>query len=501
MEPSRIKAGDRRSLAWPERTAALLLCGWLIVPLVGCTVPGKMETRLLPENPGKFSDSGEVPAPCRWWSAFGDHQLDRLVSEALSSELTLRSFLARFRAAQATANREAAPLFPQIDGFFTGENRDSQTANISTLELGLTTSYEIDLWGRIQAAVEAEEKRAGAARADYHTVALTLAAEVSRTWFQLAEALAQRSLLESQIETNEKLARQLRNQFFGGQNRSVDVLRQDQLVAATRQQKAAVEASIRVLEHRLSLLLGRPPQEPLSYSHPHLPSLPPLPDTGIPSELVCRRPDVRGALLRLEAADRDVAVAVTDQFPRLTLSADVSTTNARAEDFFDDWIRTLAANLVGPLIDGGRRKAEVARTRAVKLERLFDYGQTVLVAFQEVEDALALEAGQVEQIRHLEEQIDLAEKTYDQLLVEYSNGVSNFIDLLTALTDLQQLRRDLILANRVLLEFRTTLYRALAGDIPLSRPERCGGARATVRCHENEESPKERVRNQNRSSG
>jgi len=438
----------------------MLVAGALVLPC--CLSSPVHRTPPFPE-PAAFSTSGAVTPPDRWWTEFRRDDLDTLVETALASELNLKSAWQRFRAAEAVVERESSFLFPELEGFADGLDFESTTANQSQIELGLSAFYEVDLWGRIRSAVDAERFRAEATFADYETIALTLSAEVVRTWVQLMEACARRDLLDRQIQTNQKLERQLQNQFAGGQTRSVDVLRQRQLVAATRQEKAATEASIHVLENRLAVLLGRPSQNGVRYVPQGLPNLPPLPDPGVPVELVRRRPDVRSAFHRLQAANREVAVAISDQFPRLTLSTSVSSSTVGAEELFEDWARSFAANLIAPLLEAGRRRAEVDRTRAVENQLLYDYGQTVLVAFQEVENALVQERKQREQIRRLDEQVRLAKDTYDQLLVEYRNGVSDFIDLLTALTDEQRLRRELLLANRVLLEFRIALYRALAG--------------------------------------
>lgn len=438
------------------------------------------------EVPGSFSESGKVRQPDRWWTVFGSRELNGFVSEAFRSELNLQAAWERFRAAEAVQDRETASLFPELDGIVDAErfdgggggNRDGRDGGRGgedgkVYELGFDASYEIDLWGRIRAASDAERFRASATFADAEAFALALAAEVTSTWMQLLDANARLSLLGEQIETNEKLLTQLKNQFAGGQGRSVDVVRQQQLIAATRQEKHSVESEIRVLENRFAVLLGRPPQSGFKYTQRTLPGLPPLPDTGIPCDLVQRRPDVRAAFDRLRAANRDMAAAVSDQYPRLTLTASITSEDEGAEQLFENWARTFAANLVAPLLDGGRRRAEVRRTLAVEYQLLYDYGQVILTAFQEVEDALVQEKLQLRQIRELEEQVRLADRAYDQLLVEYLNGFSNFIDLLTALTDRQELRRTLISARRQALEYRIDLYRALAGgcsdsDLPES---------------------------------
>ncbi len=430
------------------------------------------------DMPEQFSGSGLEAAPERWWTVFEDRGLNRRVEAALRENFTLESAWQRLRAAEAVADRESAALFPELEGALDGELSggdsgggfgDNGGGSGQELGLGLTASYEVDLWGRIRTQAQAERLRAQAGFADYQTAALTLSAEVARVWYQLVEAQNQRALLERQIETNEKVLRLLRARFGSGQIRSADILRQEQLVEATREQRIIVESRIEVLEHQLAVLQGVAPQGARVDPVGDLPELPPLPRTGLPIELVQRRPDVRQAFLLVQAANRDLASAISNQYPRLTLTGGFRSESETPEDLFDNWLRNIAGNLLAPLIDGGRRAAEVERTRAVEKQRLAQYGQEVLTAFQEVEDALIQEQQQRRRIASLRGQVELAEQTVRQLQVEYLNGVSDYIDVLTALTEEQRLRRDLLTARRQLVEFRIALYRALAGGFSTER--------------------------------
>lgn len=135
---------------------------------------------------------------------------------------------------------------------------------------------------------------------------------------------------------------------------------------------------------------------------------------------------------------------------------------------FEGWAYNLAGNLFAPVFQGKALSAEADRSEAVKNQRLYEYGQTILTAFQEVEDALTREQKQVERIQSIEEQLELARQTYEQLRLEYFNGMSNYLDVLTALGEEQQLRRDLISANQTLFEYRIALYRAIAGEFETS---------------------------------
>jgi outer membrane protein TolC len=342
----------------------------------------------------------------------------------------------------------------------------------------------VDLWGQIGSRVQAEGLRADSTLADYQTTELTLSAEVARTWFALIEAHAQIALLEEQVETNLTVLDLQEARFGLGQIRLADVLRQRQLVESTREQAVVARSRVALLEHVLAVLQGRAPQEAGYDTGSVLPSLPPLPDTGLPAELVNRRPDVRRELLALEAADRDLASAITAQYPRLNLTASVTTAAESPENLFRDWLVSIAGQLIGPLFDGGERRAEVDRTAAVVRERVADYGQTVLVAYREVEDALALERYQRERIELLNIQLDLARQSSVQLREQYIffGDETDFLDVLSATTEEQRLQRETLSARLDLVLTRIALYLALAGDFESIRPDR-GGGRAPEPMH------------------
>ena len=422
------------------------------------------------EIPEAFgSPGGEAARDSRWWSAFGDPQLDRWVALALGGNPTLAGAWERLRAARAVADRAGAALSPEIDGFFEGETTDPGGAGGDSLRLGLAAAYEVDLWGGIEAAADAERLRAEASLFDYRAAAISLAAEVTTTWFRLLESRGQEEILRGQIASNEDVLELLEVRLGTGQVGAADVLRQEQLLESTREELLAVESRTAVLDHQMAVLLGRTPQRGIDYRAVGLPSPGSAPETGVPAGLVRRRPDVRAAFERLRAADREVAAAVSERYPRLTVSGSVATGGEEVGDLFTEWIRTLAGGLVAPLLDGGARAAEVRRTEAVAATRLFEYARAILGSLREVEDALAREAFQRRRIASLRRQRSLAEETLKRLRMEFFNGVGDYIDVLVAQTEEKRVQRELLRERRVLLEFRVALYRALAGTIPTGR--------------------------------
>lgn len=442
----------------------LLLAGLLAIP---ACAPKTGTTTLPAEVPDAFSQTGQQELPEKWWTALGDTALNRVMDTALTQNFNLVVGWERLQAAQAVVDREAAALWPDLGAnmqagasfpqpdFVGGEN----------VRLNLQSQYEVDLWGRIHALVDAERFRREASRADYQAGAMTLSAEVALAWFQLAEVRGQQGILQAQVETNEQILRLIRQRLGIGQVRGVDVLRQEQLLSATREELAYVRADIQAQRNRLSVLLGQAPGTTLPALPDTILNPPNLPETGLPLELVRRRPDLQRAFLQVKAADRELAAAISNQYPRLSLSASTSLRSNNLRDVFENWAYSLGANLAAPLLNAGRLRAEVDRSRAVRDQRLYEYGQATLLAFREVEDALAREFHQKQAIGSIEDQIRLAEQSYEQLRLQYFNGTSTYLDVLTALDQLQQLQRNRLSARYLLLEFRISLYRALAGPI------------------------------------
>lgn len=457
--------------------------------LLGCQTRDDLTVPV--DFPESFSGSGTDALEEKWWTEFRDGELNGRVERALENNFTLEAANQRREAARAVFRRESASLFPFIQGNagaefsggengggggngFGGENEDrggfrrqggGGGGEDQELSLGLSASYEVDLWGRVRAASRAERFRFEATKADYEAAAISISAEVALAWFRVIEARSQEALLREQVETNEKTLESLTDRFESGQTRSVDLLRQRQLIEANRGDIILEQANAEVLSNALALLQGMAPRKESIPAGKTLPVVPELPRTGIPAETVFNRPDVKAAFFRVQAADQEVAEAISDQFPRINLTARLQSDGEVAADLFDDWFRAIAGDLVAPVFEAGRRRAEVDRTQAVLREALAELGQTILMALREVEDALIQEQKQRELIGSLGRQVELAGQSYDRLTNEYFNGVSDFLDVLNALTVEQQLERDLLEARLRLLEFRIGLHRALADSV------------------------------------
>ncbi len=431
----------------------------------------EVTSRLPTGPPPAFSSSGETAMPDRWWFAFDDAALNQQIAVSLDGSFTLAAALERLRAARAVTRREASDLWPDLDGVDDANSTFSTDGDEATrLVLGLEASYQVDLWGQIQSRVDAERLRASATHADYHAIALTLSADVARTWYSLIEAHAQLELLDRQIETNRKGLQGQQARFEVGLIRLPDLLRQEQLVESTLEQAVVVQSRIAVLEHLLAVLQGRPPQDATYEPGEDLPGLPPLPDTGLPAELLDRRPDIRREFLALQAADRDLAAAITSQYPRISLTSSLTNVAEHPEDLFREWFFSIGSQLVAPLIDGGQRRAEIDRTASVVYQRFNQYGETVINAYREVEDSLIREQYLIARIERLDNQTKLASQSSTLLREQYLIGDADYLDVLSAITAEQSLQRETLSARLELVRTRIALYLALAGSFAPRSP-------------------------------
>lgn len=461
-----------------------MLCVALLL-VTGCaTTPVDELAEPAFEMPERFARDGEAPMRADWWQAFDDPGLDRLVGRALSNNFTLRSAYARVEQARATLAAQGAELFPSVDASVEqSATRRPDSDGVSANNAGnrfdfdrnqsnwndsrsvqFSASYELDLWGRLRNSREAAAFDTRAADAALQAAAISVAGDLASSWYQYQELRERIALLESQIETNENVLDLTTFAFKQGQAEAADVLRQRQTVESVRGQLEQTRASAQVVRHALAVLVGVAPGEFSPPDGRDLVDLPALPDTGVPADLLMRRPDVREQFYTVAAADRRVAVAVAERYPQLSLSASLSTSTDSAS-LFSNWVTQLAASLTQPVFDGGARAAEVDRSEAVLEETLAGYQQSLLEAVAEVEDALINAYRQRRYIERLDEQLQLSAETVDNLRLRYLRGAADYLDVLDALLTRQDLQVEYLSARRQLLDYRINLYRALAGGV------------------------------------
>ena len=304
-----------------------------------------------------------------------------------------------------------------------------------------------------------------ATRYELEAARISIAGQLATTWTQWVAADQTVRLFEQELESFQTNLKLVELRFRQGIAVASDVLQQRQLVESAQGNLSLALSNREVLQNSLSILVGQPPNK-LNLTREQLPMLPPIPSTGIPSELLNRRPDVQQAWSQVLATDRSVAAAIANRFPQLSLRASFSDQTRDSDLLFDNWVRNLSVNLVAPLFDGGARSAEVERQRALLDQAVAQYQEAAINALADVDNALIQETRQREAVESFQRQLDLAEQSLKRLFAGYRNGSVDYLAILDAQQSTSQLRRNLVNAQQQLVGFRIALYRAISGSIP-----------------------------------
>ncbi len=516
-----MRSTDRTNKA-PIRTSAVALSALLASSCA--SINQELLEAQLPDTPAVWSSEAQAGTPLTgdWVAAFNDDTLYRLIDEALLQNNTFLAAAANLKQARASSKISRADLLPSLNTSFSSSRNaivtDPTTAAtagggaggsgarvraqdledqfgidvdgdgkldgldvdgngtaetdlpnrrfyINNYSLGAQIRWEIDLWGRLTDQTKAAYRDATAAEADLIGARLSIAARVSQTWFGLIEARQQRELAERDVKARESNLRVTDRRYERGVASSLDVrlsrsaLGSSQASLALRQ-RLELEAS-----RRLEVLLGRYPAAELEAAE-SLPELPRLAGAGAPGDLLARRPDLVAAEARMEASGLRARAARKQMLPQITLTSQINTSGPVLADLIDP--ERLAGNLVGglfqPLFQGGRIRANAKRAHAVAEASLFNYAQTVLVAYEEAENALAAEsflAVREDALKLAYEEAAAAEELTER---RYASGAATIFNLLDAQTRRILSESQYIQAQQQRVSNRVLLYLAIGGD-------------------------------------
>ena len=439
-------------------------------------VPAEYKEAAAGQLPG-WTTASPLDASARgtWWQAFNDPVLDDLEIRAEKASPTLAAALARYDEARAQVGIAAASLVPEVDAEGqVSHNRVSAhapgniygvPATVTDQLLEGTLSYEVDLWGRIRNTVKAARANAQASDEDLASARLSLQASVADAYVRLRGLDARADLLRRTVEAYNRAYELTQTRHSGGIAAGMDVSRARSTLAAALAQISDVANQRAATEHELAALVGA---VTANFSVPprlEAITLPPIPASQ-PSTLLQRRPDIAAAERRLFAFNAQIGVARAALYPdiALGLSGGWQTTGGALLTTPDSFWTLGPATVLQPILDGGRRRAQVRLSRAQYDEAVADYRNTVLTAFRQVEDGLAalrdLSAEEVEQ----RDAAESAKRTSDLSLVRYRDGAADYLEVVTAQT--QELTDEvaLIELQTQRLQSNIALVLALGGE-------------------------------------
>lgn len=421
-----------------------------------------------------------APSSTPFWHSFGEPDLDATVRRGLSANPDLLALDALSRQQRALSAQGFSPVLPSLSfdlqgqvapydslGFGFGLGGLPSTGDepdvYGTGSAKLNASLMVDIWGRSLTNWKASRLAAMAAEGDRDATALVMASSIAGVWLDVTSATRQLAIIEEQLGANQELLEIVRLRYEGGTASALDLLQQEQNVAALSAQLPLTRATVRNLQQMLAVLQGMDPTGDLPTAGDRLPALPAPPSIGSPVDLLETRPDVRAAMDRAEAAGASRSVALRGLLPTLALSASAgwqaTWINERSDQ--DTW--AAGASLSVPIFNGGATHASIRAGTAAQEASERQLESTLRSAVQEVEGALVSETEQGERLAATTRQRDRAEAAWSVALDGYGAGLADYTQVQLALTTLLSARLAEVQAHRDLLGARLSLHQALGG--------------------------------------
>lgn len=412
-----------------------------IALLASCNV-GPDYQRQDPAAPSSYKAAGlTAPPPTgNWWSSFNDSTLNSLLKKAEKANPQARAALARLDQSRAILGLRKSDRLPTITGEALASRQQDTTRDIFTLPAdpytryrsAINLTYEIDFWGRVRRSVNKQDALTQSAAADYITALLSVKAEVARDYLALRHLDSEIALLRNTIKLREENERLVNARVKAGDTTTIDSSRATSQTETARADLHRVTQRRAELENAIAVLVGDTPSNfrLAEGTPPRTPSI----SSGMPADLLRRRPDVAATERRLAAAAEDIGISIANYLPRVSLNGTAGYASLSSSDLFDKGseLWTLGPSATFPLNTFGRKQNDVDRAKAAYREALENHRLSVLNAYRDVEDALA-------GINNLDRAISAQKKSADAAgeasrLIElrYKTGLVSFFEAIDA---------------------------------------------------------------------
>lgn len=451
-----MTTGRRPPFAFRAPRALRAACLSALLPLAACSVAPVYERPALPAMPAAFKEAGALWQPAQpadaidrgeWWTLFQDDELNRLAAQVQLSNQNIAAAVAAYDQAQALVREQGAALLPSVNltGSETRSGGEGSARRGTTAQAALGASWAPDLWGRLGSTVSGARASAQASQADLASARLSAVGSLVAAYFQLREADAEIALLQEIDQAYQRSLQITRNRYEAGVAPASDVQQARTQLANAQADLATVRQNRARYEHAIAVLTGVPPG---SFSLPpatwvaRVPQVP----AAVPSELLQRRPDIASAERAVAAANAQIGVQRAAYYPSLSLSASLGRSGSSVADLFSasGALWSLGLSAAQTVFDGGAIAARVDEARAARDARAASYRQTVLTAFQGVEDQLTTIRALQTQEPLRQEAVTAARLTETQLQNRYRAGQASYTDVVTAQIAALTARRTLL---------------------------------------------------------
>lgn len=372
----------------------------------------------------------------KWWEIFNDPKLNELEEHVALDNFSVKQAEAQFRISRAIVLGDRSNYYPTIGSTPSINQSDNVRGTNSNFALPATATWEPDFWGRVRLAVEGANDNAQVLAADLENVRLSLQGTLAIDYFNLLSVDMQIKLLDDTIEAYQKNLTLTMNRFKGGVAARSDVTLAQTQVYTTQASRTDLLTTRNQLEHAIAVITGKAPAEfALATGRINALQPPPIP-VGIPSALLERRPDIAAQERLIAAANANIGIAQTAYYPTLTLGATAELANANLAKLFT-WgsrVWSTGPSINQTLFDYGKRDASVQSARASYDSAVNAYRQTVLTAFQQVEDNLSNLRVLAQEAQQLDSAVKAAEQSLQLEIDRYKAGTDSYLNVITTQT-------------------------------------------------------------------
>ena len=402
-----------------------------------------------------------------WWLAFSDDKLNTLIQLGLANNYSLKASYARLQQSQAQWEKASSSQLPDLNLNLQRSQQwqEPGAVNRNEYQVGLNASYEIDFWGRVAALDEQALQQHYATEAALGIQTNTVVSQIALAWYGWVKETQQLQLFAHQQQRVQHALTVVEGRYMRGKVIASDIWQQEQLLESLNSDIIISETRQDIYRQQLGLWLGDSQLDKALIVLPEgdykIPEI--LQATKKVSSLALQqRPDVMKAYALLQAASAGMHVAETNRYPRFTLSASYSSLANSPDKILTNWAASFVAGLTMPLFDGGNLEAEVRRNEARVAEELANYQQVLLLAMQEIEEALLHERQQLLLQTSVHYQLKLANQTQNFQSQRYLRGIGDFLSLLKSQQDVLKLERQSLGAEFLQLQYRIQLLTTLS---------------------------------------
>ncbi len=432
----------------------------------GCSVISEVDrSDLVSHMPDSFitNTNSRADVSLTWADSFNNPDLEKDITTLLSQNFELEAGRARIRQAAAYLGIRNADLFPSV--FLTADihhekNRKEGEISRTNKDFSLETSlnWDLDIWGRLKAKKEAAVLTFKENMELYEQTVSDLEILLVESWIDYHTASQLERVLQQQQIINTQFLKLTELRFKQGQGNSLDVLQQRGHIKALNRQLLSIKKDMISSDNSYAVLLGRIP-DGITIKDSVLPKLEPFKLLPTPKSLLNNRRDLKAAFLSVLAADQEVAAAIANRLPQLSIGFSYNVNGDTISNMTNNKIISIVTGVLAPIFDAGKRKAEVSNRQEIANEALAKLRHLMLTVMRDIETGLYYETTFFEEQELINKEIVIAERSVAEARIRYINGQDNYLRVLEALGNLQTLYQHQILLNRDLLKNRARLLK------------------------------------------